>query len=140
MLGDVLHDHVDVDVVFRQRTEECGGNAGAVGDPNQRDLGLVACIRDAADDLLFHDFSFVDHKRSRRVGKGRAHPEADPVVHGDFNRAGIQDLGALRGHLEHFLVGDPVELACPGDDTGIAGVDAVDIGVDVAARGAKGGG
>ena len=43
--------------------------------------------------------------------------------------------GALRGHLEHLLVGHLVDLARLLDDPGIGRVDAVDVGIDIAAVG-----
>ncbi len=55
--------------------------------------------------------------------------------HGELDRADLQHLGAERGHLEHFLVGNLVEPARLGDDARIGRIDAVHVGVDVAALG-----
>ena len=40
--------------------------------------------------------------------------------------------GAGRGHLEHLLVGDPRQLQRVGDDAGVGGEHAFDVGVDLA--------
>ena len=48
-------------------------------------------------------------------------------------------LGAERSELQHFLEGDFVEPARPRHDARVRGVDAIDVGVDVAAVGADGG-
>ena len=61
--------------------------------------------------------------------------EPDLVDHGHLDRADLQDLGAERGHFEHLLERYLVEPAGLGHDAGIGGVDAVDVGVDVAAVG-----
>ena len=65
----------------------------------------------------------------------RQHLHAHMMVHRQLDRARLQDLGALRRHLEHLLVGDLVDLARLLDDPRIGRVDAVDVGVDVAAVG-----
>src|SRR3546814_4027806 len=52
----------------------------------------------------------------------------------------LQHLGPLRGHLQHFFVGDSIQLAGLGNDTRIGGVDAIDIGIDVTALGLQRGG
>ena len=57
------------------------------------------------------------------------------LAHGEADRTGLQHLGPDPGQLEHFGEGDLVKLARFGDDARIGGVDAVDVGVDVAAVG-----
>jgi hypothetical protein len=49
-------------------------------------------------------------------------------------------LAPERGKFQHLLEGDLVQLARLAADAGVGGVDAVDVGVDVAAFGAEGGG
>ena len=49
-----------------------------------------------------------------------------------FHAAQHEDLGAARGHLEHLLEGDLVEVLGVVNDAGVGGVDAVDVGVDLA--------
>jgi hypothetical protein len=55
------------------------------------------------------------------------------MVHCQLDRACLQDLGALRGHLEHLLISHLVDLARSLDDSWVACVDAIDVGIDVAA-------
>ena len=73
---------------------------------------------------------------SRRIVEGRAHVELDLVHHRHFDRAHLQDLGAERGHFEHFLERHLVEPPRLRHDARVGRVDAVDVGVDVAAVGA----
>ena len=47
-------------------------------------------------------------------------------------------LCAVTGEFEHLLVADFGELAGPGGHARVCGVDAVDVGVDLAAHGAEG--
>ena len=100
-------------------------------------------IGDAGDDLLFHDILLVADERAGlgigRIVEGRAHERLDLVHHGELDRAHLQHLGAERSHLQHFLEGDAVEPARLGHDARIGRIDAVDVGVDVAAVGADGG-
>ena len=49
-----------------------------------------------------------------------------------LDAAQVQDLGAGRGQFQHFLAGDPVDLPGGRDNARIGGVDAVDVGEDLA--------
>ena len=151
VLGNVLDDHVDIDVGLGQRPEDAGGDARPVGDAAQRDLRLVLGVGDTGDDLLFHDFILVANERSGRVEKiahsrrvrvveGGAHEGAHLVHHGKLDRAHLQHLGAERGHFQHFLEGDLRQPPRLRLDARVGRVDAVDIGIDVAAVGLDGGG
>src|SRR5215472_5505986 len=132
ILGDVLHDHVDVDRMLGEWAENGRGDAGPIRHPNQRDLRLVAAIGDTAHHLLFHDLVLVDHQRSGSVLEARQHLHAHAMVHRHLDRARLQHLGALRSELEHLLVGNSIELLRLRNDPGIAGIDAVNVGEDVA--------
>ena len=57
------------------------------------------------------------------------------VLHPELDRADLQHLGAQRRQLQHLLVADAVDLARRADDVGVGGVDAVDVGVDLAGVG-----
>ena len=118
-----------------KRAEHGGGDARPVAHAGHGEPGLVAAVGDAADDLLLHDLILIDDERARLVLEARQYLNANPLRHGERHRARLQHLGAERGQLEHLLVGDAVELVRLGHDPGIAGVDAVDIGEDVAALG-----
>ena len=108
---------------------------GRSGTLMQRHLRFVAAVGDAADHFLFHDLILVDDQRSGRVGEARQHLHAHAMVHRHLDRAGLQHLGAQRRQFQHFLVGDLIELARLRNDARIGRVDAVDIGVDIAAVG-----
>ena len=57
----------------------------------------------------------------------------DAVLHPELDRADLQHLGAQRRELEHLLVADARRSCAPSGTTfGIGGVDAVDVGVDLA--------
>ena len=95
--------------------------------------------------LLFHDLLLVADQRSGRVAvrvdilrpvEARAHEDAHIVHHAELDRAHLHHLGAERSELQHFLEGDLVEPARARHDARVGGVDAVDVGVDVAAVGA----
>ena len=90
---------------------------------------------------LLHDILLVaDQRAELRVAgivERRAHIGLDLVHHRHFDRTHLQDLGPERGHLEHFLERHLVEPPRLRHDARIGGVDAVDVGVDVAAVGVK---
>ena len=65
VLGDVLHDHVDIDIGLRERPEHLRRDARLVGDLEQRDLGLVPRIGDPADDILLHDLILMANECPR---------------------------------------------------------------------------
>ena len=107
---------------------------GLVGHGGDRDLRLAAFVRDAGDQGLFH----------RQILHAALHDGAvvvvvrGPDVHRDAVPAGVLDaaqhqhLRAGRRHLEHFLVGDGVQLRGVRHDPRVGGEDAVDVGVDLA--------
>ena len=139
-----MHDHVDADIRLGERPEDGGRDAGLVLDAADRDLGFVARIGDTANHMLFHDTVLIANECSgaRAIGlvlvgrvrrfKTRTHLQRHFIDHGEFDRAGLQHLGAERGLLQHFLIGNAVELAGASDDPRIGGIDAVNIGVDIA--------
>ena len=71
-------------------------------------------------------------ERDERVGQRGQHPRRHTVFAGEFDRADLQDLGAQRGHLEHFLERHDRHAARFGHDARVGRVDAVDVGVDQA--------
>ena len=148
---DVLDDHVDIDARLGERVEDMRHRAGPIGHAGEDDLGLVLVVRDAGHVLAFH-FALLhqcvhfllgdDHRPGVIVGRGRIvldeageHLDADPLLHRQPDRAGLEDLGPDARQFEHFLIGHRAQLARLGDDPRIGGVDPVDIGVDVAAIG-----
>jgi hypothetical protein len=108
---------------------------GLSGDAGDRDLRLVARVRDAADDPAFHDLLLVADQRAGLVGEAGQNLHPNLVAHREFHAAGLKHLRAERGEFEHLLVGDFRQLARLLGDARIGGVDAVDVGVDVAALG-----
>ncbi len=113
---------------------------GPVRHAAHGDLGLVPRIGDAGHDFLFHDLVLVHHQGAtraflRRVLERGQHLDPHVLLHRQFHAARLQHAGADRGELQHLLVGDLIQLAGPGNDSRVGRVDAVDVGVDVAAVG-----
>jgi len=133
-VADVLHDHVDVDVGVGDRAENLVGDAGVVGHADHGDFGFVAVEGDAGDDGLFHGVVFLegDERAVAFVLKAGQHAEFDFVFAGEFDRADLQHLGAEARHFEHFLEGDGLQAARLRHDARVGGVDAVDVGVNLA--------
>src|ERR1041385_709683 len=149
VLRDVLHDHVDIDVGVRQRTEDRRGNAGLVLDLADGNLRLVLGEGYSGDDVAFHDFLLAADQRARRgaaridiLGLVETRPDEHRhvVYHAKLDRADLQHLGALRRQLQHVLERDSVEPARLRHHPRVGRIDAVDVGIDVAAHRVDGGG
>src|SRR5699024_7080957 len=61
-----------------------------------------------------------------------AHAQGDVEGPGVLHGAEHEDLGADGGHLQHLLEADAIQLLRIADDAWVGGVDAVDVGVDLA--------
>ena len=99
----------------------------------QGDLGLVAVIGNAADDLVFHDLVLIYHQSTWLVFKAGKHLHPDPMVHRQLDRAGLQHLGTQRRHLQHLFIRDSGQFLGARYDARVARVNAIDIGEDIAA-------
>ena len=144
---DVLDDHVDIDIGFGQRTKDVCNRARTVGDAGQGDLGLILVGGDTGDQLAFHvgflQF-FVGHDQCTGdavgvgcvfVDEGTEHLHAHAFFHRKPDRPCLQYFRTHRGEFEHFFVSDRFQLARAGDDPRIGGINAVNVGIDVAAVG-----
>ncbi len=58
--------------------------------------------------------------------------QRDVVLAGELDRTDLQDLGTEAGHFQHLFEGDLVQTLSLGHDARIGGVDAIDVGVDLA--------
>ena len=137
----VLNDHVHVHAGIGQRPEDGAGHARPVRHLVQGDLGFVAAVGDAGNGLLFHDVFLVAKQCAAHIGReGRKHAGRHPVQHGDFHRTGLQHLGAQGRHFQHLLIGDLFQATRFRDNARVGGIDAVHVGIDIAARRADTGG
>ena len=70
--------------------------------------------------------------------EARPHEDAHIMHHSELDRAHLHHLGAERSELQHLLISDPFQALRTRHDARIAGVNAIDVGVDVAALGRYG--
>ena len=138
LFAGVLDDHVDVDVGCGEGGEDHGRDAGLVGHAAHGHPGFVGGVGDGSDDRALHGVIFLSHPGAVVVGEARAHVDGDVVLARVLDGAHGEHLRAGGGHLQHLVVGDVVDLAGLGDQAGVGGVDAVDVGVDLADVGAQG--
>src|SRR5699024_10840070 len=139
--GDVLHDHVDVDLGVRECLEDRRGLSHLIGHTDDGDLGFAPVVGDPGDDRLFHAFAFFDFRNDPGPGllaERRTHVERNVVLTRVFDTAQVQDLGSAGGHLQHFLVGKLRDTARARHDARIGGEDAVDVAVDLTGVGVQG--
>ncbi len=59
---------------------------------------------------------------------------------GEFHRARLHDFGAEAGEFEHFVVGNLVELLRIGDQARVGGINAINVGINLAQVGFQRGG
>ena len=135
--GDVLDDHVDDDVPSRRaRRRSSPPRPGMSGTPRMRDLRLVLVVGDPAD-----------HARLPSTASSSHTSVPGSSLNDDFTHSGTlyfianstericSTLAPERRQLEHLLVADAVDLARRRAHVRIGGVDAVDVGVDLAGVG-----
>ena len=134
----VLHDDVHADVGLAERLEQAGSDARPVDHAADGDLGDVGVDGDAPDAVSYladgcvHIHSFVNES-ARRIGEAGCDQDGDLVEHAHFNRSRVH-LRAIAGELQHLFVVHLVQLAGFGHQPGVGGVDALDVGVHLAAR------
>ena len=136
-VADVLDDHVDVDAGLGERVEDRPRDARPVRHGDDRDLGDVPVVGEPADLVaLLHERVLLD-ERAGGVLERAEDLDDDVVDPAQLDRPDLHDLGALVGELEHLLVADDRELARLGDESRVGRVDALDVGEDLAAVGAR---
>ena len=134
-MADVLDDHVDVDAGVGEGREDARRDARLVRDLDERDLRDVPVVGEAANLVpLLHERVLLD-ERSGGVLERAEDLDDDVVDPAQLDGPGLHDLGALVGELEHLLVADDLELAGRGREPRVGGVDAADVGEDLAAVG-----
>ena len=130
--GDILDDDIDDHIRLGEGCKNAGGGAGFVGHLCDGDLGLFAFEADAAHDDIFESDGFFFHDGSPVVVETAAHLERHFEFFGEFDRAGLHDLGSATGHFEKLVVSDLLDLLGIRHHTRVAGINAVDIRVDLA--------
>ena len=113
VVGDVLHDHVDVDAGLGRAARRSRRRCRADPAPGARsDLQLPRGNRRCPRRLPFPRFHhLIAHKSSRQVLEAGQHLHPHPFLHRQFDAAGLQHLGADGSEFQHFLVGDFFEFA-----------------------------
>ena len=120
-------------------SKTCAATPGRSGHLDERDLGDVPVVGEAPNLVpLLHERVLLD-ERAGGVLERAEDLDDDVVDPAELDRPGLHDLGALVGELQHLLVADDVELAGLRDEPRVGGVDAADVGEDLAAVGARGG-
>ena len=71
------------------------------------------------------------------IGERAADVDRHAVLLGKLDRPGVHDPGSQAGQFEHLVVADAVDLGGLGHDPGVGGVNAVDIGVNLAGVGTQ---
>ena len=144
VVRDVLHDHVDVDALGGDRLEDRGGDARPVGHLVEGDLGLLDVEGDAADQRAARASEpvLLHHPRPGLVvGVGGAHVDADTVPPSVLHATGAGGPWRRRRPARASpRRRSGRSCALRGSSAGVGGEHAVDVGVDLAHLGAKGGG
>ncbi len=128
----VLDDHIDHDVAVGDGGEDAMADTGAVGDANEGDPGLVLEQGGPADDHLAHPVGLGNDPRPLGVTEAAAHHDRHVELPAKLDAARVHDAGAEASQLQHLVVADGVHLAGFGHDARVGGVDAIDVGVDLA--------
>ena len=132
VVAEGLDDHVHVDLAFGKEVEELIGNAWDVLKADQSKAGDLFILRHAGNVRFFHVFHNLLYNRTGVSGKAGEHLQRHAVAFCQLNRAVVQNLRAHGRKLQHFVIGDFLQLARLGNDARITGIDAVHIGIDLA--------
>ena len=65
--GNGLYDHIHIDAGIGQRAKDMGGDTRLIGYLDQGDLGFIAAVGDAGDDLFFHDFILCNNQGAGQI-------------------------------------------------------------------------
>ena len=130
-LGHILDDHVQVHVGSGQRPEHASGHVRRIGHLADGHLHFRRVAGDAGNDGFFHFVLLLDIGSLGLRECGARMDDHFPFA-GELHRAALQHTRAGAGELQHVVVTDGIELAGPGRDARVGGVDAVHIGVDLA--------
>ena len=139
---------LDVDRRLRQRAEKrappCPGMSERKNAPQGDFLPRLRRVQlhHAAYNFLFHNFWILIYNKVCSTEASlpasapnlRQHLDRDLFFHRQLDRAGLQYLGADGRQFQHFLIAYFIDLACAVDDARISRIDAVHIGIDIAAR------
>ena len=123
-----LHDHVHIDLFFRQAVKNFVGNAGDICRAGQADHRHIQIPRYAADISTLH--GLLPYERARFIGKAGTHLQIHPVPLCHLHRPVVQHLGAHGRQLKHLVICDLIQFPRPGYHPGVGCVYAVHIGVD----------
>jgi hypothetical protein len=127
-----LDDHVDHHVCRGEGGEDACGGAGLVRNMTDGDLRLILFDAHPAHHDGFHALGFFFHNGSWVMVETGAHLKDDSELFGKLHGTALHDLGAARGHLQHFVVGDLVDFGGVLHHARVARVDAVDVGENLA--------
>ena len=135
-----MHDHVDAQIGRRNRRKNLSRATGPIRHATNRKLRLVPLQAHAAHHDILHARRHLAGLGPRLVVQAGADFEADPKLFRKLDCARLHDLGARPGHLEQLVVGNLIDLARFGNSARITGVDAVDVGENLAIVRLQGGG
>ena len=100
---------------------------GTSGNIRQGHFRLLSLNADAADYDVFHIRRFLARDGARVAVKARSDLERDTELFSELDCARLHHFGPCARHLEQFIVRDVSKLRGFGDDTRVAGEDAVHI-------------
>ena len=134
-----LDDGVHVDARLSQQGEHAESNPWTMVQPHHRDAGNTGILRHARDICLFHFDDLLDFRAGFPLQTGHDF-HVHMIFFGQLHAAVVEYLGPLAGQLQHFIIGDLLQLHRAGGHPRVRGIHAVHIGVDLAQVRAEGGG
>ncbi len=136
VLADVLHHHIDRDLLTRDGREDLPTHSGDIGDAQHRHAGFVGGHRGAANRLAGR-FGLGDDHRALGVRETAADVNRDAKLFGKFNRAAVHHARAEAGQFKHLVVTDHVDASRFGQQPRVGGVNAIHVGIDFTRVGAN---
>ena len=112
----------------------------AVRHVGDGDFGLIAFDRDAAHDDVLQSWRFFFHNGSSVVLKLLRTSKGTLNFLANSTERDCMTFEPEAGHFEKFIIGDHVNFPGRGNDARIAGINAIDVSVDLAIVGFESGG
>ena len=129
--ADGLQDQIHVDVVPAEQVEHLERHAGVVLQPHQGDPCNADVLCHTGNIGFLHFCNLLDFRTGLALQAGQ-HFQVHPELFRQLHAAVVQYLRALAGQLQHFVIGDLVQLSGIGHQTRVRSVNAVHIRVDLA--------
>ena len=99
---------------------------------NNRNTGYVIVHCDALNQHFLHFANLLDFGARYITVDARANFQFHRIFFSHLNRTVVQNVGTAGCQLQHFIIGDLIQLVCMRYDARVGGINTINVGVDLA--------